>query len=185
MNPDLLPTRFTIKGKPVILKNGKTICFNKKTGRRFVKSNDRVVSWTDTAIKVMHYIFGTNPEKITVPINAKMLFYGAWKRSGETIPDMSNLYQAPEDALQKAGVIADDRQIESHDGSRRICMCDTCDDRPFFKAGPKRGQRKPDCGAVKKCPYERIEIELTEFVDCPDVAEDPKPATQEQKDLFI
>ena len=34
--------------------------------------------------------------------------------------DLSNLYQGPEDALVKAGILADDSLIESHDGSRKI-----------------------------------------------------------------
>lgn len=36
------------------------------------------------------------------------------------IPDLSNLYQGPEDLLQKAKIIEDDHLIFSHDGSRRI-----------------------------------------------------------------
>jgi len=39
-----------------------------------------------------------------------------WKQ----VIDLSNLYQGPEDALQEAGIIEDDKFIESHDGSRRI-----------------------------------------------------------------
>jgi hypothetical protein len=95
---------------------------------------------------------------ITSPVNLKITSFGPWKRASETIPDASNLYQAPEDILEAAGVIEDDRQVESHDGSRRVCMCDTCDERPFWKGGKNKGQRKPDCGAVKRCPFPRVEI---------------------------
>lgn len=38
----------------------------------------------------------------------------------ERVVDLSNLIQGPEDALIKAGVIKDDKQIESYDGSRRV-----------------------------------------------------------------
>jgi len=44
-----------------------------------------------------------------------------WKWSGRGgRPDLSNLIQSVEDALQRAGVIENDFQIESVDGSRRI-----------------------------------------------------------------
>lgn len=42
------------------------------------------------------------------------------KRVNRKINDLSNLYELPQDALQKAGVIEDDGQIESHDLSRRL-----------------------------------------------------------------
>ena len=36
------------------------------------------------------------------------------------MPDLSNLYQLPEDCLQQAGIIENDNLIESHDLSRRL-----------------------------------------------------------------
>lgn len=36
------------------------------------------------------------------------------------LPDLSNLYQLPEDLLQKANIITDDNLISSHDFSRRV-----------------------------------------------------------------
>ncbi len=35
-------------------------------------------------------------------------------------PDASNLYEGPQDALQAAGVIENDQQIQTHDGSDRL-----------------------------------------------------------------
>lgn len=37
-----------------------------------------------------------------------------------TLPDLSNLYELPQDCLQRCGVIYNDSQIESHDLSRRL-----------------------------------------------------------------
>jgi Holliday junction resolvase RusA-like endonuclease len=51
------------------------------------------------------------------PVNLKAQFYFG-NRKNE--PDLSNLYQGIEDVLQKAGVIQNDKQIVSHDGSRKI-----------------------------------------------------------------
>ena len=145
----------TIHGKPVVLKNSKQIIV--VNGRRIIKSNPRVEAWQHKAIASLCEQWGNRPA-IAEPVNLSIRSYGPWKSSSETIPDASNLYQAPEDVLEAAGVLVDDRQVESHDGSRRICMCDSCDERPLYKAGPKKGQRKPDCGAVKKCSLSRVEI---------------------------
>lgn len=41
-------------------------------------------------------------------------------KRNKKINDLSNLYELPQDALQKAGIIEDDGQIESHDLSRRL-----------------------------------------------------------------
>ena len=146
-----------IHGGPVVLKNSKQIVIVR--GRRIIKSNPRVEAYQHRAIAELCEQWQAR-QVISGPINLTVRSYGAWKRSNENLPDASNLYQMPEDLLEAAGVIEDDRQVESHDGSRRVCMCDTCEARPFFKAGRKRGQRKPDCGAVKKCPHLRVELEI-------------------------
>jgi len=41
-------------------------------------------------------------------------------RRSKRVGDLSNLYQMPEDCLQRAGIIKDDSQIVSHDLSRRL-----------------------------------------------------------------
>jgi Holliday junction resolvase RusA-like endonuclease len=148
----------TITGHPLILKNNKQIVVI--NGHRIVKSNPRVEAYQHRATAELCEQWGTRPP-ITEPVNLAITSYGAWKRSSDTIPDASNLYQLPEDLLQSAGILADDRQVESHDGSRRVCMCDTCPQRRVVQRGPKRGQLTPDCGAVKKCPFERVVIEIT------------------------
>ena len=147
--------KLTIPGKPVVLKNSKQIIV--VNGRRIIKSNPRVEAWQHKAIASLCEQWGDRPA-IAEPVNLAIRSFGPWKSSGENNPDASNLYQAPEDVLEAAGVLVDDGLVESHDGSRRICMCDTCDKRPLFKAGPKKGQRKPDCGAMKKCSLSRVEI---------------------------
>jgi Holliday junction resolvase RusA-like endonuclease len=154
--------KIIITGRPVVLKNSKQIAVNKKTGKTFVKSNSRVEAYQHRATaEICEQTKGVI--SIGFPISVKMLFFGAWKRGQGNIPDLSNLYQAPEDLLQNAGVIEDDSLIESHDGSRRIYLCDTCGVRPIYKAGANKGRFKPDCGAVKKCLKERVEIEITRF----------------------
>jgi len=151
--------RISITGHPVILKNSKQIIWVK--GKPIVKSSPQVEAYQHKAIAVICAQLGGD-KPILGDVQATMLFYGAWKKGSGNVPDLSNLYQMPEDLMQAAGVYLDDNQIESHDGSRRVYMCDACDDRPYFKAGPKKGKQKPDCGHVKKCPHERIVIEIKE-----------------------
>lgn len=66
---------------------------------------------------------------ISTDVSVKMIFFfkNYWikpknkkelTRRSKTLGDLSNLYQLPEDCLQLAGIIADDAQIQSHDGSR-------------------------------------------------------------------
>ena len=152
-----------IYGRPVVLKNSKKICRG-KGGRTFVKSNDRVVAWSEEAVALCRAAHGGRPP-IKGKVWLKCTFWLAAQEDSANLPDQSNLYQAPEDVLQKAGVIEDDRQVESHDGSRRIRLCPICQDRPKYVAGPKKGRYKPNCGQVKMCPYEGVRIELFEFVE--------------------
>ena len=153
-----LDVHLIIPGHPVVLKNTKKIILVGE--RRIIASNPNVEAYQHKAIAVLCQQWAGRPP-ISEAVNLAIHSYGAWKRSNENLPDASNLYQMPEDLLGVAGIIEDDRQVESHDGSRRVCLCDTCELRPFYKSGPNKGRRKPDCGAVKKCGCERVEIRIT------------------------
>lgn len=68
-----------------------------------------------------------NRKPIEFPINLMMLFYFRrdifyTKRGTQSkrLPDLSNLYQLPEDCLQQAGIITNDTIVSGHDGSRRM-----------------------------------------------------------------
>lgn len=82
-------------------------------------------------------------EPITKDLNAKFTFFFPktvyFTKKGarnQKLPDLSNLYELPQDVLQNVGIILNDTNICSHDGSRRA----PTDDPKYF-----------------------IEIELTEF----------------------
>lgn len=152
--------KYTIQGTPVILKNNKQISRNRHTGKVFIRSSDRVQGAKKSA--ALQFQAQHRGDTINGSVSVKMAFYGAWKKGGGNVPDLSNLYQFYEDTMQ-GSVIHDDSQIESHDGSRRVYMCDSCHKRELYKAGPKKGQLKPDCGAVKRCPFERVEIDVELF----------------------
>ena len=60
---------------------------------------------------------------ITAPISVEALVYVEPRADGKMradVGDVCGYYQAVGDMLQAAGIIADDRQIEDWDGSRRL-----------------------------------------------------------------
>lgn len=105
-------------------KNDKTIFKNKRTGAMFIggtaKSRGNLQALIDNFT-----LQGKKQltETIDEPIRVAMRFHYPYTKKGlipKKIMDLSNLYQGPEDALQKAGVIRDDSLIESHSGSGRV-----------------------------------------------------------------
>ena len=110
-----------------IKKNSKQIAFNRATGNRFIRSNDRAKFAEDWIIqKLRAERLKKRLETITTDINATFIFYfpstvyyTKKNQKSKKIADLSNLYETVQDALQKANIIENDCQIESHDGSRR------------------------------------------------------------------
>ena len=91
-------------------------------------------------------------------VNAQILSLGAWREESGNLPDASNLYQAVEDWLQGAGILANDRLIRSHDGSDRLPLCNNC---PRRRWKPRAREYDDNCGQVKKCNLEQVLIQLT------------------------
>ena len=166
-----------ITGHPGILKNNKRAfrvpmkgskkcpaCGNQtKTSMRVLPSKNAEIAKKEAIPELMCQWRHFNRGPIDEPIIAEMEFYVAWKDGRRA--DLSNLLEMPQDCMSAAGVISDDSIIMGHGNSRIIPMCSLedvpCPKREKFKAGPRKGQLKDDCGAVKKCPYERTEITIT------------------------
>lgn len=143
-------------GNPRVLKNSKQIMVNRRTGCRFVTKSDlamkameRATSWFRVSA-----IRQKLDKAIAVPVHMKATFY--WAGPPNLVPDLSNLYQLPEDALQRAGVLVDDRLIESHDGSRRVAVCATCSER-------QKGRQSCKLARLDQCPKARTVIVVTPF----------------------
>ena len=142
-----------IPGPPVVLKNSKQIArFGKRSS--LISSKKVREAKERAAWQVKKQWRGKPP--ITGPVSLKIVSCGAWMRGDGNIPDASNLYQFPEDILQAAKVIANDNQVEHHDGSRRVHLCDVCEKR---KWRPKK-EEWAKCGAVKKCTEEKTVIKI-------------------------
>lgn len=115
-----------------VKKNNRQIMRNRKTGKMFIGKSERLGAAERDIVDFLHTAKQYNciDEKkypITIPVQVTLKFYfhknSFFTKKGtinKKLPDLSNLYQLPEDCLQKAGIIFDDHLICSHDGSRRL-----------------------------------------------------------------
>lgn len=102
---------FTIKLPPISKKNSQQIMVNRATGKPFVMPSKQYKEYEAYAL---YYV----PKRLMIdyPVAVKCLFYMPTKRKC----DLTNLLEAVDDIMVKAGLLADDNYtvIESHDGSR-------------------------------------------------------------------
>lgn len=113
-----------------IKKNGKTIRWRGfgKAARPYICSTTEQINAERTlmlALRLQANNIGF--DIIKTPVRAMFLFYFPRDRfftqKGEisrNLPDLSNLVQGPEDALEGSGIIENDTLIHSLDGSRRL-----------------------------------------------------------------
>jgi Holliday junction resolvase RusA-like endonuclease len=115
---DLLDFRFkfVIHGPPSVLKNRYTVI---KLGPRYsIAPDKKAKAYLRSATRQLAEQWAqisTKPIPPDMLVQASIVSYLGSRRR----VDLSNSYQAVEDALQHAGVLANDWQIASHDGSRR------------------------------------------------------------------
>lgn len=102
---------FTIPLQPISKKNSQQIMVNRKTGKPFVMPSKAYKDYEAAAMWFMPKV-----QTINEPVNVKCLFYMGTHRKC----DLTNLLEAIDDVMVKAGLLADDNFtiIESHDGSR-------------------------------------------------------------------
>lgn len=103
--------KFTIPLAPISKKNSQQIFRPNGMNRPIIVPSKKYKEYEETAL---YYI----PKNIFInaPVNIKCLFYMPTKRKC----DLTNLLEAIDDVMVKAGLLADDNYtiIESHDGSR-------------------------------------------------------------------
>lgn len=114
--------KFIIPLEPITKKNSQRIMYrysiNKKTGKPqktpFIVPSAAFEQYEQAALWYIPRL--RQPHPINEPVNIKCLFYMPTKRKC----DLSNLLEAIDDVMVKAGLLADDDYtiIESHDGSR-------------------------------------------------------------------
>lgn len=103
--------KFTIPLAPVTKKNSQRIVLNRKTGRPLIMPSAAYKDYEREAA-----LFVPRGVTIKTPVNVKCLFFMPTRRKC----DLTNLLEAIDDILVKAGLLIDDNYtvIESHDGSR-------------------------------------------------------------------
>lgn len=117
----------------IVKKNRRPIRINRRTGNRFIGKSDELASAEINMTNLFRRSMLKHPgfKSIDKPVWCVFLFYFPetdfvvknGPRKGQIsgrLPDLSNLLELPADALQKAGVIENDRQICSFDLSRRL-----------------------------------------------------------------
>lgn len=102
---------FTIPIAPISKKNSQRILINSRTGKPFIMPSAAYKDYEREAA-----LFIPRGVYINKPVNVKCLFYMPTRRKC----DLTNLLEAIDDVMVKAGLLADDDYtvIESHDGSR-------------------------------------------------------------------
>lgn len=104
--------QFTIPLPPVTKKNSQQILMNKATGKTFVAPSKKYREYEAQALLFVP----RRGKPIAEPVNVKCLFYMPTHRRC----DMTNLLEAVDDIMVKAGLLEDDNYtvIAAHDGSR-------------------------------------------------------------------
>lgn len=105
---------FTINGTPRTKKNSPRIVRG-KGGRSFVVPSSAAKTWEENAIVQLRAQFyhARQKEPIATPVNLRALVY-----RDRAVGDLGNFLAAVCDALERAGVVTNDRLILGFDGSR-------------------------------------------------------------------
>jgi Holliday junction resolvase RusA-like endonuclease len=123
---DLLFQTKVILERHVSKKNNRPIFRRGK--RSFIGKGEKLVS----AESLLIWSLTSEKNKIPgfIPIEGmlwvKFIFnFGPKQSRSYHLMDLSNLYELPQDCLQSAGIIKNDRLIHSHDGSRKVLSAET------------------------------------------------------------
>lgn len=109
-------------------KNGKTAFYSKRLNKAWVTTKKSARTEEEKLIETLLIVKKTIKDvtfPITEEIHAEFIFNMSdyYTKKGErrkNLPDLSNLIELPQDALEKAGIIENDSLIYSLDGSRRL-----------------------------------------------------------------
>jgi len=129
--------RLTIVGRPFVLKNSKQVavrslrpakghhgprcprCRTQLAAIPTVLPSKPAGKYLEAAVEQLEALWMPEfktPIPESIQLNAAIVTYRATAAKN----DASNLYELPQDAMQHAGILADDFQIATHDGSRRL-----------------------------------------------------------------
>lgn len=109
--PTSTTAKIILKGRPITKKNHQTIARNRRTGRPYVLQSERYRQYEQDCL----WQLKACQTKFAEPVRMKCLYWMPDRRSS---PDLLGLLQATADILEEAGVIDNDRNVTSFDGSR-------------------------------------------------------------------
>lgn len=109
-----LKAEITIPGRPITKKNHQQICKNWRTGGRFIAQSE---AYQNYETECLWHLKTYRGPKFTGPVRVTCRY---WMPNRRSWPDLPGLYQATADILEKAGIIDNDRNIISMDGSRIV-----------------------------------------------------------------
>ena len=109
-----MKVEITIPGRPMTKKNHQQILRNKRTGKPFVVQSEAYQNYETACLWHLKTYRGP---KFTGPVRVACRY---WMPNRRSWPDLPGLYQATADILEKAGIIANDRNIVSMDGSEIV-----------------------------------------------------------------
>lgn len=128
-NGDALFHCYVPVNKHVVKKNSRPILRNRRTGKSFPGKSTELRSAENHLINSfrLEILRRQNFKTIDKLVWAVFIFHfpqeSYFNKKGELsgkLPDLSNLYELPQDCLESSQVIANDRLICSHDLSRRL-----------------------------------------------------------------
>ena len=107
--------KFSIAGAPRTKKNSQQL-IRLPSGRRMVKPSEKYEEYERAALLQLKHLRRLLPGPIDCPVNIKCVYYMPTLRR----VDLTNLEEATDDILVRAGIIADDNSkiVAGHDGSR-------------------------------------------------------------------
>lgn len=108
-----MQTEITIPGRPITKKNSQQITYNRHTGKRGLIQSQQYRDYETECLWILKSYRG--PRFKDSKLHVRCQYYMPNRRSW---PDLMGLYQATADIIEKAGIIDNDRNIVSMDGSR-------------------------------------------------------------------
>jgi Holliday junction resolvase RusA-like endonuclease len=116
--------------KHAIKKNSKSIWRNKYTGKPFIATNDKARALINKLeASLLTEKLKARLQTIDCDVNVAMVFYFPTKayytkegKRSSKVADLSNLFEAVSDSLQKVGIMQNDSLICSFDGSGRAAI---------------------------------------------------------------
>lgn len=110
-----MQTEITIPGRPITKKNSQRIIYNKRTKRPQIIQSETYKNYETECLWRLKTYRGPKFKDTKLHVRCKY-----WMPNRRSWPDLMGLYQASADIIEKAGIIDNDRNIVSMDGSRIV-----------------------------------------------------------------